>query len=313
MIRRVGLVVNPTAGSGRGRRVGSAAARALMDAGAEAVSLSALDAVEALANVRRAVAEGQIDALVVVGGDGMVHLGIQALAETALPLGVVPVATGNDFAASAGLPRSPDSAIEAVRAGLVAGTSMRAVDLLRVSGQGVPGGERWVGGAVSAGLDGAANARANRLRWPRGSSRYVFAAVAEILGYRSWSYDVTVFDERGAVQLEWRSDGALVTVANAPRIGGGIAVAPSARVDDGILDVILAADVGRLTAARIFPAMLVGRHLRSAHLTATTGRTVEIAATGARDSWPAVFGDGELVGTLPVRVELCPGVLRLLG
>lgn len=284
-----------------------------MDAGAEAVSLSALDAVEALASVRRAVAEGQIDALVVVGGDGMVHLGIQALAETALPLGIVPVGSGNDFAASAGLPRSTDSAIEAVRAGVLAGTSTRAVDLLRVSGPGVTGGERWVAGAVSAGLDGAVNARANRLRWPRGSSRYVFAAVAEILVYRAWGYDVTVFDERGAVQLEWRSDGALVTVANAPRIGGGIAVAPSARVDDGILDVILAADVGRLTAARIFPAMLMGQHLRSAHLTATPGRTVEIAATGARDSWPAVFRDGELIGTLPVRVELCPGVLRLLG
>ncbi|GAA3662700.1 diacylglycerol/lipid kinase family protein [Microbacterium marinilacus] len=343
--RRIGLVVNPAAGRGAGRRVGVDVARALDEAGHVLVGLSALSAEDALAQVGHALAEG-LDALVVVGGDGMVHLGVQALAGTQVPLGIIPVGTGNDFAAAAGIPRDTAGAVSILLRGLRRGG--RSVDLLRVtgggvdrapgvrdSGGGVLGGTRWVAGAVSAGLDAAVNARANGMRWPHGSARYVLAALREIFAYRSWDYaleatGVTVArdgrgrtsfpgmrlgdaEAGGAGALRWKSRGALVTAANGRSIGGGIRIAPSARVDDGLLDLVMARDVGRLTAARLFPLMLLGAHLRSRHLRAVRARKVTVRSGRADAATPPVYGDGEPIGTLPIQVEVFPGSLTLLA
>lgn len=336
--RRVGLLVNPTSGGGRGKKAGAQVAQALGRRGHRVVDLSALTAEAASVNVRDAV--GEIDALIVVGGDGMVHLGIQALAETSVPLGVVPVGTGNDFAAALGIAGPPGRVIREIIDRLSTAGGARRIDLLRVTGDGLGrGGVRWVGGAVSAGLDAAVNARANRLRFSRGSARYIVAAAWEILAYRSWAYDVMV---RGALvtpprrerldgfagmavhdanahphaagdaTVTWAERGALVTVANTPTIGGGIRVAPDARLDDALLDVVIARDVGRSTAARLFPLLVVGAHLRSSQIRTVQGREVAIASPAGAAHAPEVYGDGEQLGTLPVRVELRPGALAVL-
>ena len=333
-VRRIGMVVNPAAGGGTAKEVGASFARTVVDAGCEIVGLSALSADVALSNVRDAL--HHIDALVVVGGDGIVHLGVQAVAQTDVPLGLIPVGTGNDFAAATGVPLVPADAIAAVMRRLVDGTAPRSLDLLRLEGAGVEGGApRWVAGAVSAGLDAAVNARANRMRFPKGASKYVVAAVREILSYRSWGYRLQVEGVdltppqraqlerfpgltiepavRGENRLTWESRGALVTAANSSTIGGGIRVAPDALLDDGLLDLILARDVGALTAGKLFPLMIAGRHLRSDDLRAIRARTVTLESSDAPAEWPAVYGDGERVGTLPVRVEVVPGALRLLA
>ncbi|MFL0410307.1 diacylglycerol/lipid kinase family protein [Microbacterium paludicola] len=332
--RRVGLVVNPTAGGGTAKEVGAQLARRLVDAGFDVIGLSALSADVALDNVRGRLSE--LDYLVVVGGDGMVHLGIQAVAATQIPLGIIPVGTGNDFAAAARLHADPDRAIEKLVAGITAGTTPRAVDLLRVEGTGVIDGGCWVAGAVSAGIDAAVNARANRMRFPRGSSRYVIAAIREILGYRSWGYRLTIEgvaptppqraeletfpgllmgarDDHGEHTLTWEQRGALVTAANGSTFGGGIRVAPNARIDDGSLELVLARDVGRLTAARLFPLMIAGAHLRSPHLRAISARAVTIDSLDGPASSPVVYGDGERIGALHIRVQVHRGALRLLG
>ncbi|TWH28858.1 diacylglycerol kinase (ATP), partial [Isoptericola variabilis J7] len=132
---RLGVVVNPTAGKGRGRAVGGDVLAALAGDGHEVLDLSGRTADLALEHARRAVADG-VDALVVVGGDGMVHLGLQATAETGTPLGVVAVGTGNDVASVVGLPvRDTPAACAVLRAALDAG-STRAVDAVRVTGAG---------------------------------------------------------------------------------------------------------------------------------------------------------------------------------
>ena len=331
---RIGLVVNPTAGGGTAKEVGAQFARVATERGLRVVGLSALSAEVALENVQREL--HAIDALVVVGGDGMVHLGIQALAQTEVPLGLIPVGTGNDFAATTRIPKDPDAVIEDLVRRLVDDVPPRSVDLLHVDGDGVEGGERWVAGAVSAGLDAAVNERANRMRFPRGAAKYVVSAVREILSYRSWGYQLTIegvqltppqrveledypgllisaADDTGRHTITWDSRGALVTAANGSTIGGGIRVAPNALVDDGMLELILARDVGALTAARLFPMMIAGVHLRSKELRAISARSVRIESPDSEGQWPSVYGDGERVGTLPVRVEVVPGALRLLA
>ena len=103
-VSRLGVVVNPTAGRGRGTDLGSHTTRLLRSRGHDVVDLSAGTIAEATRNARREILAG-VDALVVVGGDGMVHLGVNVVAGTALPLGIVAGGTGNDIARSLGLPR----------------------------------------------------------------------------------------------------------------------------------------------------------------------------------------------------------------
>ena len=345
--RPLGVVVNPTAGKGRAVRAGAVVVDTLREAGHLVHDLSGRTADLALTRARRAVDAGEVRALVVVGGDGMVHLGAQAVAGTGVPLGVVAVGTGNDFAPTLGLPVGDVGAsCRALLAALDAGErGVRAVDAAFVSGPGLVAGPdavggqgRWVAGAVSAGLDATVNARANAMRRPRGSSRYTIAAVREVVGYRPWSYRLTfdglqptgAHDHSGvgtAAGLHLRSDGdgtatwtgraALVTAANGPRIGGGVLVAPHARVDDGYLDVVIGTDLSRPAAAAVFPSMFVGAHLRhrKVHLVRARAVTVEPGpdawASGERPM-PVAFGDGERLGALPLRVEARAGALRAL-
>ncbi|MFI2102398.1 diacylglycerol/lipid kinase family protein [Isoptericola sp. NPDC019693] len=352
--RRLGVVVNPTAGRGRAVHAGAGVLAGLRRAGHDVVDLSGPDADAALARARAAV-DGTggtgVDALVVVGGDGMVHLGAQAVAGTDVPLGIVPVGTGNDFAATLGLPvRDPGAAGVALCRALDAGAAgRRPVDAALVTGPGLvsPGsgadqgagradGPRWVAGAVSAGLDAAVNARANRLRHPRGSARYTVAAALELVRYRPWSYRLT-FDgvadgpaglrsgAGSALHLRpgpggtatWSGRAALVAAANGPQIGGGIRVAPAASLDDGLLDVLVATDLSRAGALAVFPSMFTGSHVRRRKVHVVRARAVTIEP--GPDAWvagerplPVAHADGERLGPLPLRVEVRARALQVL-
>ncbi|GAB3083418.1 YegS/Rv2252/BmrU family lipid kinase [Isoptericola nanjingensis] len=345
------MVVNPTAGKGRAAYAGEGVLAGLRRAGHDVVDLSGRHADAALARARAAVdAPGRpVDALVVVGGDGMVHLGAQAVAGTEVPLGIVPVGTGNDFAATLGLPvRDPAAAGAALCRALDAGPAgRRPVDAALVTGPGLaPGtgaGPRWVAGAVSAGLDAAVNARANLLRHPRGSARYTVAAALELVRYRPWSYRLT-FDgavdrvTTGAAATEsaatdagtglrlrpgpagtatWTGRAALVTAANGPQIGGGIRVAPSASLDDGLLDVLVATDLSRAGALAVFPSMFTGGHVRRRKVHVVRARAVTIepgpeAWVAGERPLPVAHADGERLGALPLRVEVRARALQVL-
>lgn len=351
--QRLGVVVNPTAGKGRGARVGQDVVDRLAAAGHDVWNLSGSTADLALEHAHRAVADG-LDALVVVGGDGMIHLGIQAVAGTGTPLGIVAVGTGNDFATKLGLPlRDAAPCVDALLEALDAGpAARRAIDLIAVTGEGLshrntvdPAVDpetphvRWVAGAVSAGLDAAVNARANAMVRPRNSSRYVLAALREIAGYRAWDYrlvfehvqgdktaidqlltldgftDLGPEDDGDGRRLTWHSTGALVTAANGSSIGGGIPVAPDASVEDGLLDVVIAGDVGRSGACVLFPMLLAGKHTGHQDVRIVRARAVTVDPALAVDGTghiAAAFGDGEHLGTLPLRAELHPGALTVL-
>ncbi|MBO3093443.1 diacylglycerol/lipid kinase family protein [Cellulomonas dongxiuzhuiae] len=301
----LGLVVNPAAGTGRGTSVGRRAHRLLSRAGHDVHDLSAPTLAQATDRARQAATAG-LDALVVVGGDGMVHLGVGIVAGTPLPLGIVAVGTGNDVARSLGLPRGDvDRAVAVVDRALRTGP--RDVDALRagpLDGSTV----RWCAGVLSCGLDAAVNARANALTWPHGHARYLRALVPELAAFRPYGYRVRVDD------TTWESAGTLVAVANTPWFGGGLPIAPDARPDDGLLDVVLAGPFSRREALGIFPRIYRGRHVDDPRVRVLRGRHVVVeAALDLGPPPPAAFADGERVGDLPLLVELVPGALRVLG
>lgn len=164
----------------------------------------------------------------------MVHLGINALAESGapfgtVPLGIVPSGTGNDMARALGLPLNDAvAACDRIWSAMEAGG--RLIDAGRITGNCT---SRWFAGVVSAGFDAAVNERANSWRWPRGRSRYNLAMLRELATFKAIDYAVTADGET------WRQGAMLISVANGQSIGGGMKVTPDALLDDGFLDLFI--------------------------------------------------------------------------
>ncbi|MGA1835316.1 diacylglycerol kinase family protein [Herbiconiux sp. 11R-BC] len=312
--KRIVVAINPNASFGKTRAVGPTVVAALKRRGHEVVALSAPDFDGLVRVVRQALAEPAApDALVVVGGDGMVNLGVNLVAGTGIPLGIVPTGTGNDFAAGIGLPTGDtDAAIRVLEEALE--RAPRVIDAARVSGlpeggEGGDGGDgsggapgvRWFAGVLSAGFDAAVNERANGMRRPKGASRYVIALVAELAMLKSRRYALEIDGEPYSV------DSCLLSIANNTTIGGGMKVAPDALLDDGLLDVFIVKPVSRLRFIRLFPKVFSGTHKSLDVVEFRRGRVVSIASPGI-----VGYADGERFGPLPLTVELVPGSLSVL-
>lgn len=300
----VGLVINPTAGKGRGTQAGRQVHELLRARGHKVEDLSASTLAQATDRARAAAVQG-LDALVVVGGDGMVHLGVNVVAGTGLPLGIVAAGTGNDIARTLALPRGDAQAsVAAIEHGFLDGP--RRVDAVRV-GSPEHAAHEWYLGVLSCGFDAAINARANEMTWPKGSGRYVRALAAELGRFRPYGYRVTL---DGTV---WESAGTLVAVANVPWIGGGIKIAPDAVIDDGLLDVVVAGPFTKPGVVKIFPGLYQGKHVGHPSVDVLRSRSVLIEPlTDLGPVPPVAFADGERVGPLPLRVTVDPGALSVL-
>jgi diacylglycerol kinase (ATP) len=298
------LVINPTARYGLGTPAGRRVHELLRSRGHKVEDLSAATLAQATDRARAAAVQG-LDALVVVGGDGMVHLGVNVVAGTGLPLGIVAAGTGNDIARTLALPRGDvEAAVAAVEHGLLDGP--RRVDAVRV-GSPVHAAHEWYLGVLSCGFDAAINARANEMTWPKGSGRYVRALAAELGRFRPYGYRVTLDD------TVWESAGTLVAVANVPWIGGGLKIAPDAVIDDGLLDVVVAGPFTKPGVVKIFPGIYQGKHVGHPAVDVLRSRSVLIEPlTDLGPVPPVAFADGERIGPLPLRVTVDPGALSIL-
>jgi lipid kinase, YegS/Rv2252/BmrU family len=318
----VAVLRNPTAGRGRQRGNVAAALRALAEAGHVVKTLDATTRDEAAAATRRAVDDG-VDALVVIGGDGTVHIGLQAVAGTGVALGIVPAGTGNDFARSLGVPVDLAAAGRAIAQALDEGRRT-TVDLARITPgltgepDGAPGRSSWWFGAVlAAGFDALVNERANAMRWPKGRRRYDLAVLAELISMDPRHYRVTLDDDTVLEQ-----PACLVAVGNTPSYGGGLRMCPDADPTDGLLDVIVADPVGRLTLIRLYPSVFRGAHVHhpAVHRFRTRRVTIEsrprpaAARRGPRAAADVIVGyaDGERIGPLPLTVTAVPDALHVL-
>ena len=288
--REIALLTNPTAGRGRGARHGDAALARLRDSGFVVRNLAGRDADEALDLARGCVADG-VDALVVCGGDGMVHLGAQAVATTGVPLGIIPAGTGNDVARYLDIPRrDPVAAADRVIASRV-----RTLDLAR-------SGAAYFVTVLAAGFDAIVNERANAMTWPRGQMRYNRATVAELRTFRPLAYTL---DRDGATR---RVEAMLVAVGNGPSFGGGLRITEGALLDDGLLDVVIIKTMTKPKLIRTYPRLFKGTHTTVSEYEHHRVRQVTVAAAGI-----TAYADGERFGALPLTIECAPGALAVLA
>ncbi|HEX6256083.1 MAG TPA: diacylglycerol kinase family protein [Euzebyales bacterium] len=300
--RRLVVAVNPAAASGRWTAACDRIVGRLRAGGHHVELLRAADWAALHAMAVAAVADGprgRPDALVVVGGDGMVHLGVNVVPRTGVALGVVPTGSGNDTARALGLPRGdPDGAVDTLLVALDRGPTV--ADAGRATA--ADGSRTWFLGALSAGFDALVNERANHLRWPPGRSRYVRALLVELLWLRRIRYRLEIDGTRTD------TDAALVCVANGPSIGGGMRVTPDALLDDALFDVLVVQPMSRAAFLRVFPSVYRGEHLRDPRVRVVRATRVRVDADGV-----VGYADGERVGPLPLDLELVPGAVALLA
>ncbi len=292
----IAVLANPSAGRGRHRGLLPAVLEQLGSSGRTVHLLHARSGAEAEALCRKAVAD-DVDAVVAIGGDGTVHQALQAVAGTDVPLGVVPLGTGNDFAACTGVPLDPVQAAASIGLGLRAEVTT-AIDLARVS---TAGGDVWFGAVLAAGFDAVVNERANRMPWPRGPRRYDLAIAYELARLRARRYTLHLDD------LEVRTDAVLVAVGNCASYGGGMRICPDADPADGLLDVVVGAAMSRGTLARLRPRLHSGTHVRDPLVSSYRAKVVRVEAHGI-----VGYADGERIGPLPLTVTCVPGAVRLL-
>jgi len=292
--QRVALIVNPTSGKGVGRQIGDETSRLLREAGHDVVDVSGSDYQQARARAGEAVSAG-VDTVLVVGGDGMVHLGVNLCAGTSSRLAVVAAGTGNDFARNLGLPvRDARAAVALLTRGRT-----REIDLGRVT-HGVAG-EKWFGGVLGAGFDAVVNARAQRMTWPRGQMRYNFAVLRELPVFRPIPYAVELDGRR----LETRA--MLVAVANTTSFGGGMRVCPDADVTDGLFDVMIVHALSIPSFLRVFPKVYSGTHTTHPAVEIHRARRVRLEASGIHSQ-----ADGETFADLPIDAEVVRGALHVV-
>lgn len=293
----VAVLANPTAGRGRFRELVPTVLARLGSTGRPVELLTASTAEQATAVCRQAVADGAA-ALVTVGGDGTVHLALQAVAGTSVGFGPVPAGTGNDFAIGTGFPPDPLAAVGVIADAVSVGRT-RPTDLARITG--AAGTQRWYGAVLAAGFDALVNERANRMSWPRGPRRYDLAILVELARLRSLRYTLRLDG------VPHELSGVLVAVGNCPSYGGGMRICPAADPTDGLLDVVYAGPVSRSTLVRIKPRVYRGSHVDHPMVHSHRARTVELAAEGV-----VGYADGERTFPLPVTVTAVPGAVRLL-
>ena len=269
----------------------------LSQSGHPVVNLSGGNLLEARANAEAAIGANSIDALVVVGGDGIAHLGTNLCAGKNIPMAIIPAGTGNDAAAMLGMPLT--NTAESVRLVLAGLSSPKKIDAIKVS----HGGKvTWALGSASAGFDALAAARANAISWPKGPMRYYVAMLLELAKFKPIKYQSVVDGNPRDFEA------MLCVVSNTGIYGGGMLVVPGASVTDAKLDVLLVKKMSRLKFVTIFPRVYKGTHITDKDVEIFKASKISITASGM-----PIYSDGEYVGQAPFEAEVVPGALTIIA
>ncbi|MET0958306.1 MAG: diacylglycerol kinase family protein [Solirubrobacterales bacterium] len=282
------LLVNPSAGGGRVGEILPRATAAMDAAGLEYRTVMTTGLEHGCDEATAAAAQGMTP--VVISGDGLIGQIGGALAGTGATMGVIPGGRGNDFARVLGIPDDPAGAVAAL-----AGGASREIDVGDVNGR------RFLC-IASCGFDSDANRIANEARFIRGQLVYAYAALRALIAWKPATFTITLDGRRRDLV------GYSVAAANSRAYGGGMFIAPDAELDDGLLDVVTTAKVGKLRFLVNLPKVFSGKHVENPEVSVSRAAEVLIEA----DRPFAVYADGEHLADLPATVRLLPRALRVI-
>jgi YegS/Rv2252/BmrU family lipid kinase len=241
---------------------------------------------------RSAAEAGEIP--VVMSGDGLVGQVGGALAETSAAMGIVPGGRGNDLARVLGIPPDPTGAVDVLADG-----HQRQIDV------GEANGHRFLC-IASFGFDSEANRIANEARLVTGNLVYAYAAFRAMVAWRTATFEVSI---DAGDPTTYR--GYSVAIANSQAFGGGMFVAPHAKLDDGLFDIVVINEISKFKYLSNLPKVFKGTHVDEEGVIElpAAGSTVTVSA----DRTFGVYADGEHLTDLPVTLRVLPRALRVIA
>lgn len=299
-LTRTVFLVNPASGNGATGRRWPELARRAAELGLRGETLRSERPGHLIELAERAARDGA-KLVVAVGGDGTLNETINGLMRGGggPELATIPLGTGMDFVRTYGIPTRFEDAVRTAVAGRA-----RAIDVGRVTYRTWAGAEeeRYLGNVGSVGMSAAVAQRANGMsKALGGKATFFYALVRVFLAWKNTVVDVVLDGQRRSARMHD------VIVANGQYHGGAMWLAPEARPDDGLFDVLLIGDVNKLDFATTAPKLYRGTHLSHPKVDLVRARVVEVDAA---ETLPIEL-DGEQVGTTPARFEIVPGALRV--
>jgi diacylglycerol kinase (ATP) len=259
----------------------------------------------------------QADIVLLFGGDGTIHRHLATLVRLELPVLVVPAGSGNDFASSLGLKRLRDS-LAAWKQFCGDRANVGTIDLGLITPLGGGDGSssqaaRYFSCVAGVGLDGEVARRANQLpRWLRGHGGYALSMLPTMFTFAPFPMTILTAALQGDGNEVWsrKSDKAtlIAAFANTPFYGGGMKVAPQAKMDDGLLDVCVVAGVNPFKLFCMFPTVYAGRHLGIEEVNYFQTPRARVETEHPLD----VYADGEYVCRTPIEVSIAEAALKVV-
>jgi diacylglycerol kinase (ATP) len=278
---RWAIVVNPTAGQGKGVITGNRVVGYFSKHDLDYQLITGVSAASVLRDLQIFLQRNpKSPGVICVGGDGLAHLVLQAVVPMKIAFAVIPAGTGNDFV------RALDWTVEDIETQLdcVTTTSARPIDLGLVDGE-------WFGAVLSSGFDSTVNEKANTLKWPKGRARYNVAIALELPMFKPSHFEIQLDDRLISTEA------MLIAVGNGSSYGGGMRVCPDASLTDGLFDVMILNPISKLEFIRVFPTVYSGTHVNHPEVNIYKSRKIQI------NSEAVAYADGERIGALPISAE----------
>ena len=293
------VIFNPVCGRGRAKKLLPTLERTLRASGLDFDLLSSERPWHTADLAERAARDGH-EVVITAGGDGTANEAINGLMRARADgydqtaLGMLSIGTGNDFAASVGIPVNLQDAID-----VIAQNKRRRIDIGLMKGCDFPDG-RYFGNCVGIGFDAAGTIQSRKITWAGGMLAYLIAVVQTIFWYYQAPTLRIEMDNETITQPS-----LLVSIMNGKRIGGGFWVAPDSLPDDGLFDLCIAQEVSRVRMFTFIPHFIKGTQATQPEIKMRRSKNVKVTAT--KGSMP-VHMEGEIVGEscTELAVEILP-------
>jgi diacylglycerol kinase (ATP) len=238
------------------------------------------------------------DVVLLFGGDGTIHRNLARLLELKIPVLVVPKGSGNDFAR--GLGTTPAKSLAAWQRFSSGAKNVRLVDIGVIKELDRPN-QHYFCTVAGVGLDTEVARRANRLpRWLRANGGYALTLMPLLFQFAAFPMKVSSANGSGPPSLNGFRPVVLAAFANASAYGGGMKIAPLARMDDGQLDLCVIRDINKFKLFCAFPSVYFGRHLSMREVEYSQVSSASLETEHPLD----VYADGEYVCRTPVEFSL---------
>lgn len=248
------------------------------------------------------------DVALVFGGDGTVHRHLKALVASGVPALIVPSGSGNDFARALGV-QAKSNAMAAWRRFTETEQNVRVIDVGQIASDQGPATNNLFCCVGGAGIDSDVNRRANLLpRWLRANGGYAISVLGGALNFRPQRISVQ-FEEEDGKSGEISEPALMCAFANAQAYGHGMRIAPQARLDDGLLDLVFVRKASAARLLTVFPKVYFGAHLGLPEVVHRRVRKLHISSETPLD----IYADGEFICRTPAEVRVRQKAMKVIG